>query len=173
MAVHVDLATELESAVPDTVAGCSQRAESGNGPLAAPGPDQQVIGPLAFRSLTRVRRSETMPLPGRKFAVVKAGVLVEAEGPRFPDAGAVIAAAYADKKFDEFVVPAVIGDYKGMRDDDGVLGGGCFQQHTQLRRLCQRDGHHEAAVGRSESGTGMPLRMPRKRRSGSPTCMPV
>jgi 2,3-bisphosphoglycerate-independent phosphoglycerate mutase len=49
--------------------------------------------------------------------------IVEAEGPRFADALAVIAEAYADKKFDEFVVPAVVGDYRGMKDGDGVL---CF-----------------------------------------------
>ena len=49
--------------------------------------------------------------------------IVEAEGPRFADAPAVIADAYANKKFDEFIVPAVIGDYKGMKDGDGVL---CF-----------------------------------------------
>jgi 2,3-bisphosphoglycerate-independent phosphoglycerate mutase len=49
--------------------------------------------------------------------------MVEAEGPRFPDAGAVVAAAYAEKKFDEFIIPAVVGDYRGMRDGDGVL---CF-----------------------------------------------
>jgi 2,3-bisphosphoglycerate-independent phosphoglycerate mutase len=49
--------------------------------------------------------------------------LVEAEGPRFPDAPAVIADAYANKKFDEFIMPAVIGDYHGMKDGDGVL---CF-----------------------------------------------
>ena len=35
----------------------------------------------------------------------------------------MIAAAYADKKFDEFVVPAVVGDYRGVKDGDGVL---CF-----------------------------------------------
>jgi 2,3-bisphosphoglycerate-independent phosphoglycerate mutase len=35
----------------------------------------------------------------------------------------VIADAYANKKFDEFVVPAVVGDYRGMKDGDGVL---CF-----------------------------------------------
>ena len=49
--------------------------------------------------------------------------VVGADGPRFADAPAVIAAAYADKKFDEFVVPAVVGDYRGMKDGDGVL---CF-----------------------------------------------
>ena len=28
-----------------------------------------------------------------------------------------------NKKFDEFIMPAVIGDYRGMQDGDGVL---CF-----------------------------------------------
>jgi 2,3-bisphosphoglycerate-independent phosphoglycerate mutase len=49
--------------------------------------------------------------------------IVEAEGPRFPDAQAVIADAYANKKFDEFILPAVVGDYRGMQDGDGIL---CF-----------------------------------------------
>jgi 2,3-bisphosphoglycerate-independent phosphoglycerate mutase len=49
--------------------------------------------------------------------------IVEADGPRFADAPAVIADAYANKKFDEFIVPAVVGDYRGMKDGDGVL---CF-----------------------------------------------
>ena len=49
--------------------------------------------------------------------------IVEAEGPRFPDAPAVVADAYANKKFDEFIIPAVVGDYRGMKDGDGVL---CF-----------------------------------------------
>ncbi len=49
--------------------------------------------------------------------------MVEADGPRFPDAPAVVADAYANKKFDEFIVPAAVGDYRGMKDGDGVL---CF-----------------------------------------------
>ncbi|HWF94436.1 MAG TPA: 2,3-bisphosphoglycerate-independent phosphoglycerate mutase [Xanthobacteraceae bacterium] len=49
--------------------------------------------------------------------------IVGAEGPRFPDAQAVIADAYANKKFDEFILPAVVGDYRGMQDGDGIL---CF-----------------------------------------------
>jgi 2,3-bisphosphoglycerate-independent phosphoglycerate mutase len=49
--------------------------------------------------------------------------IVEADGPRFADARAVVADAYANKKYDEFVEPAVVGDYRGMRDGDGVL---CF-----------------------------------------------
>ena len=51
------------------------------------------------------------------------GAIVEADGPRFADAPAVIADAYANKKFDEFIVPAVVGDYRGMKDGDGIL---CF-----------------------------------------------
>jgi 2,3-bisphosphoglycerate-independent phosphoglycerate mutase len=49
--------------------------------------------------------------------------LVEADAPRFADASTAITAAYAEKKYDEFVNPAVIGDYAGMCDGDGIL---CF-----------------------------------------------
>jgi 2,3-bisphosphoglycerate-independent phosphoglycerate mutase len=42
---------------------------------------------------------------------------------RFEDAQAVIADAYAHKITDEFIVPAAIGNYKGMKDGDGLL---CF-----------------------------------------------
>ncbi len=49
--------------------------------------------------------------------------IVEAEGPRFPDAPSVVTDAYANKKFDEFILPAVVGDYRGMKDGDGIL---CF-----------------------------------------------
>ena len=49
--------------------------------------------------------------------------IAEAEGPRFSDAPAVVADAYANKKYDEFIVPAVVGDYRGIKDGDGVL---CF-----------------------------------------------
>jgi len=49
--------------------------------------------------------------------------IVEAEGPRFPDPLAVIADAYANDTGDEFVLPAVVGGYRGVRDGDGVL---CF-----------------------------------------------
>jgi len=51
------------------------------------------------------------------------GAIVEAEGPHFPNALTVVADAYANKKFDEFILPAVVGDYRGMQDGDGVL---CF-----------------------------------------------
>ena len=47
--------------------------------------------------------------------------LVDAQGPRFETADSAIAASYAHKVFDEFMVPAVIGDYQGMRDGDAVI----------------------------------------------------
>jgi 2,3-bisphosphoglycerate-independent phosphoglycerate mutase len=49
--------------------------------------------------------------------------VAEADAPRFDDAAAVMDDAYAHDITDEFVVPARIGDYKGMQDGDGVL---CF-----------------------------------------------
>jgi 2,3-bisphosphoglycerate-independent phosphoglycerate mutase len=49
--------------------------------------------------------------------------IVDAEGPRFADAQAVIADAYARNVTDEFVVPAVVGGYHGVQDGDGLL---CF-----------------------------------------------
>jgi 2,3-bisphosphoglycerate-independent phosphoglycerate mutase len=49
--------------------------------------------------------------------------LAEGEGARFADPVAAVRDAYAHDVTDEFVVPAVIGDYKGMKDGDGIL---CF-----------------------------------------------
>jgi 2,3-bisphosphoglycerate-independent phosphoglycerate mutase len=47
--------------------------------------------------------------------------MVTGEGERFPDAQAAIAAAYAKGVTDEFILPAVIGGYGGMKDGDGLL----------------------------------------------------
>jgi len=49
--------------------------------------------------------------------------IVSADGPRFADAGAVVADAYAKDVSDEFVIPAVVGDYRGIKDGDGIV---CF-----------------------------------------------
>ena len=49
--------------------------------------------------------------------------IAEGDGPRLADATAVIADSYAHDRSDEFVLPTVMGDYRGMRDGDGVL---CF-----------------------------------------------
>ena len=50
-------------------------------------------------------------------------VMVEGEGPRFPDAVSVVEAGYAADVTDEFIVPACVGDWAGMKDGDAVL---CF-----------------------------------------------
>ncbi len=49
--------------------------------------------------------------------------MAEAQGPSFADAASVIDAAYGNKITDEFVVPAVVAGYRGMKDGDGLL---CF-----------------------------------------------
>lgn len=48
-------------------------------------------------------------------------LLVSGAGVRHANAIDAVQAAYADAKFDEFVPPAVIGDYQGMRDGDAIL----------------------------------------------------
>ena len=47
--------------------------------------------------------------------------LVMAEGEAAPDAKTAVEQSYAQDKGDEFVLPTVIGDYRGMKDGDGVL----------------------------------------------------
>jgi 2,3-bisphosphoglycerate-independent phosphoglycerate mutase len=49
--------------------------------------------------------------------------MAEGEGLRFDSADHVMAEAYGRNVTDEFVVPAIIGEYPGMRDGDGLL---CF-----------------------------------------------
>ena len=49
--------------------------------------------------------------------------IAEGQGPRFADALSAIDAAYANNVTDEFIVPACIGSYGGMKDGDGLL---CF-----------------------------------------------
>jgi 2,3-bisphosphoglycerate-independent phosphoglycerate mutase len=49
--------------------------------------------------------------------------IVDAKGPCFPSADAVISDAYAHDLGDEFVLPAVVADFHGIQDGDGVL---CF-----------------------------------------------
>jgi 2,3-bisphosphoglycerate-independent phosphoglycerate mutase len=47
--------------------------------------------------------------------------LADASGRRFDDAFAALDASYAEGVTDEFVVPAVLGDYAGMADGDSML----------------------------------------------------
>jgi 2,3-bisphosphoglycerate-independent phosphoglycerate mutase len=49
--------------------------------------------------------------------------LAEGHGPTFADAPSVVDDAYARGVTDEFIVPGVVGGYRGMQDGDGIF---CF-----------------------------------------------
>ncbi|KPF73085.1 phosphoglyceromutase [Bosea sp. AAP35] len=78
-------------------------------------PSQAVIASVCGRyfAMDRDHRWERVEQAWR--------ALVLGEGQAFPDAPAVIAAAYAAGVNDEFIPPSVIGGYSGMRDGDGLL----------------------------------------------------
>jgi 2,3-bisphosphoglycerate-independent phosphoglycerate mutase len=89
--------------------------------------------------------------------------IAQAEGPRFPDALAVINDAYEHDISDEFIVPAVVGEYSWIRDNDGLL---CFNfRSDRVRELLAalldpafagfprgRRNHFGSAVGMTEYG---------------------
>jgi len=80
--------------------------------------------PQAVPIVTVVGRYYAMDRDKRWERVVKAyNAVVEAEGPHFADPQAAIADAYAHDIHDEFIVPAVIDGYRGIKDGDAVL---CF-----------------------------------------------
>ena len=47
--------------------------------------------------------------------------MVDADAVEFKTADEAIAASYNNGKYDEFMLPVIVGDYKGMKDGDGVL----------------------------------------------------
>lgn len=57
--------------------------------------------------------------------------IAEAQGPGFADASSVVHDAYPRDVTDEFVVPAVIGGYRGMADGDAIL---CFNFRADRAR---------------------------------------
>jgi len=80
--------------------------------------------PDGARIVTVTGRYFAMDRDKRWDRVTKAyNVLTAGQGARFDDPVAAVKAAYAEEKYDEFIPPAVIGDYKGMQDGDGIL---CF-----------------------------------------------
>ena len=73
---------------------------------------------------TVIGRYYAMDRDKRWDRVAKAyAALAEGEGARFDDPVKAVRDAYAHDVTDEFVIPAVIGDYNGMQDGDGIL---CF-----------------------------------------------
>jgi 2,3-bisphosphoglycerate-independent phosphoglycerate mutase len=80
--------------------------------------------PAGARIGTVIGRYYAMDRDKRWDRVTKAYVaLAEGEGAKFDDPVRAVQDGYAHDVTDEFIVPAVIGDYKGMQDGDGIL---CF-----------------------------------------------
>lgn len=57
--------------------------------------------------------------------------IAEAAGPGFADAGSTLDDAYGRDVTDEFIIPAVIGGYRGMADGDAIL---CFNFRADRAR---------------------------------------
>ena len=86
----------------------------------------------AVRIATVIGRYWAMDRDKRWDRVARAyNAILTAEGEHFADPQAVMAAAYAKDVTDEFVDPAVIGDYAGVRDGDGVI---CFNFRADRAR---------------------------------------
>jgi 2,3-bisphosphoglycerate-independent phosphoglycerate mutase len=84
----------------------------------------QAALPEGARIATVSGRYFAMDRDKRWDRVAKAYLAItEGQGAAFADPVAAMEAAYAAGITDEFVVPAVIGGYAGMRDGDGIL---CF-----------------------------------------------
>ncbi len=84
--------------------------------------EKDVAACKGLRIATVSGRYYAMDRDKRWDRVAKAyAALCEAKGEQAPDAKAAIDQSYAKDKTDEFVLPTVIGDYRGMKDGDGVL----------------------------------------------------
>ena len=84
----------------------------------------QAALPESVRIATVCGRYYAMDRDQRWDRVARAvHAIVDADGPAFADAASVIDHAYGNNITDEFIVPAVIAGYRGMRDGDGLL---CF-----------------------------------------------
>ena len=83
---------------------------------------QDIAGHGAIRIATIAGRYYAMDRDKRWDRVTKAyRALTQAEGERTADPVKAVDAAYARGETDEFVLPTVIGDYRGMRDGDGLF----------------------------------------------------
>jgi 2,3-bisphosphoglycerate-independent phosphoglycerate mutase len=92
----------------------------------------QAALPSAARIVTVSGRYYAMDRDKRWDRVSKAYLAVaEAQGTHFADAPSAVDDAYGREVTDEFIIPAVIGDYPGMRDGDGIL---CFNFRTDRVR---------------------------------------
>jgi 2,3-bisphosphoglycerate-independent phosphoglycerate mutase len=78
--------------------------------------------PPGARIVTVSGRYHAMDRDNRWERVERAwDVMIEGDGPRFDSAAEAIDAGYGEDLGDEFLTPAVIGDYQGVRDGDALL----------------------------------------------------
>jgi len=116
--------------------------------------------PAGVRIGTVCGRYYAMDRDRRWDRVAKAyNVLVDADGAHYADPVDAVREAYARDVFDEFVIPAAIGDYAGMRDGDGLL---CFNfRSDRVREILGAllepgfDGFPRARVPRFVAAVGM------------------
>lgn len=84
--------------------------------------EKKTAGMKNVRIVTLAGRYYAMDRDNRWERVQLAyNALMLGEGNRAPSAEAAVEASYTEKKFDEFVIPAVVGDYAGMKDGDALL----------------------------------------------------
>ncbi len=82
----------------------------------------QAALPQGARIATVSGRYYAMDRDKRWDRVAKAyATIVDAQGPHFADARSVADDGYGRDVTDEFLIPAVVGDYRGMQDGDGIL----------------------------------------------------
>jgi 2,3-bisphosphoglycerate-independent phosphoglycerate mutase len=80
--------------------------------------------PDSVKIATVIGRYYAMDRDKRWDRVARAyAAIAEGQGATFADAASAIDAAYGSGVTDEFIVPAVIGGYRGMKDGDAIL---CF-----------------------------------------------
>ena len=73
---------------------------------------------------TVIGRYYAMDRDARWERIMKAyNAIMDGQGNSFPTALAAVSDAYSQRLFDEFIPPAVIGSYRGIKSGDGVL---CF-----------------------------------------------
>jgi 2,3-bisphosphoglycerate-independent phosphoglycerate mutase len=116
--------------------------------------------PAGVRIGTVCGRYYAMDRDKRWDRVAKAyAVLVDADGAHFTDPVEAVRDGYAHQVTDEFIAPAAINDYAGMRDGDGLL---CFNfRSDRVREILGAllepdfDGFRRARVPRLVAAVGM------------------
>jgi 2,3-bisphosphoglycerate-independent phosphoglycerate mutase len=83
---------------------------------------KDIEGCAGVRLATVAGRYYAMDRDKRWDRVAKCyAAMVDGSGPRFDDVFAALRSSYTDNIGDEFLVPAVLGDYAGMADGDALL----------------------------------------------------